>query len=77
MQEESGSDLAYPAARWRDKIPLQELKNARALFEIREPNIDPIALPSLLLPKRGLLKCTLNGMWIIDSMNTRVSALLV
>jgi len=59
------------------RSPCKNEKPIMPCWEITEPNIDPIAFPSLLLPKCGLLKCTLNGMWIIDSLNTRVSALLV
>lgn len=87
MSEEGGICLGshVPSSKLREKILLQKKKKKRReinkmilpCLEIREPYIDPIAFPSLLLPKLVLLKCTSSGMWIIDSVNNRPSALLV
>lgn len=60
-----------PSSKLEKKISLQEKMYKMILprLKIRVPNIDTIAFPSLLLPKLVLLKCTFNGMWIIDSAN--------
>lgn len=61
-----------PSSKLEKKDLLTEKKMYKMILsrlKIRVPNIDPIAFPSLLLPKLVLLKCTFNGMWIIDSAN--------
>lgn len=86
MSEEEGiwPGSQVPSSNLEEKILLQKIRRIKKInkmilpcLEIRVPNIDLITFPSLLLPKLVLLKCTFNGMWIIDSVNNWLTALLV